>query len=144
MSAGRLGTLAVVLGSGEVQLLPVPHPDHIGRAHAAAHQRPGPGGTGTAPPGELGAPRLVRLQPEASAAGSDLGGSLPSVAEWLPSAPHDLLLVRSQLKFTAGTMCDCLYGMQAYASPCTDMHLRGVFSSACPVISAQAPADACK
>ncbi|KAK9908112.1 hypothetical protein WJX75_002889 [Coccomyxa subellipsoidea] len=88
---GRLGLLAVVLGSGELHLLSVPDPY---TAPAAAQDQPA--GTSTLISGDtsgLSASQFVRLQPEASAAASAVGGSLPNVAEWLPRAPHDLLLV---------------------------------------------------
>ena len=81
----------MVLGSGELHLLSVPDPH---TAPAAAQEQPA--GTSTLISGDasgLSASQFVRLQPEASAAASAVRGSLPNVAEWLPRAPHDLLLV---------------------------------------------------
>ncbi|BDA44713.1 probable general transcription factor 3C polypeptide 2 [Coccomyxa sp. Obi] len=88
----RLGTLAAVLGSGEVQLLSVPHPDHLDSAAEAADSEGAPTPVSRGLPGGPSAPRFVRLRPQATAAASTVSGSLPSVVEWLPSAPHDLLL----------------------------------------------------
>ncbi|CAL8469549.1 g9090 [Coccomyxa elongata] len=89
---GRLGTLAAVLGSGEVQLLSVPHPDHLDRSAAAADTEGAHAPASRGLPGDPSAPRFVRIRPQATAAASTVSGSLPSVVEWLPSAPHDLLL----------------------------------------------------
>ncbi len=93
VGGGRLGTLAAVLGSGEVQLLSVPHPDHHDRSAAAADTEDAHAPASRGLPGDPCAPRFVRLRPQATAAASTVSGSLPSVVEWLPSAPHDLLLV---------------------------------------------------
>ena len=94
LGGGRLGMLAAVLGSGEVQLLLVPHPDHLDSAAAAADPEGGPSPGLRGPPDHSSAPRFVQLRPQATATASTVSGSLPSVAEWLPSTPHDLLLVR--------------------------------------------------
>ena len=57
----------------------VPHP-HAPQVQAAA---------GAAP----GQPLVLSLPPVAALASAALGGSMPSVVDWLPAAPHDLLLV---------------------------------------------------
>ncbi|KAL3157576.1 hypothetical protein ABBQ32_012027 [Trebouxia sp. C0010 RCD-2024] len=80
-SMPRLGLLALVLGSGELQVLAVPQP-------AAAQQALLPGDEQVGPdPFLVDLPPVAWLQPQA------FGNSLPSVVEWLPVPPHDLLLV---------------------------------------------------
>ena len=85
----RLGLLAVALGSGAVQVLAEPHPGALaaGQPPAAAPQQPASGAGG--------APAVVELRPVAVAAPGSLGASLPSTVEWLPTEPHDRLLVRA-------------------------------------------------
>lgn len=76
----RLGLLAAALGDGSVRVWAVPHPEA-----AAAHATP--------PPQQHSAPLVVSLPAVASAASAALGGSMPSVLDWLPAKPHDLLAV---------------------------------------------------
>jgi hypothetical protein len=71
----RLGLLAAALGDGSVQVWAVPHPGAV------------------PPPAGAGAPAVVRPLPVASLVAAQLGGSLPAVVDWLPSAPFDKLLV---------------------------------------------------
>ncbi len=83
----RLGLLAVAQGSGHVSLFSVPDP-----AEALLQQdmvRKGKGRAGSDP----AADKLLQLAPCAEAAPDSLSGSLVSCLEWLPSHPHDLLLV---------------------------------------------------
>ncbi len=79
----RLGLLAAALGDGAVRVYAVPQP----RALAAAA---GVAAAGAAPP----PPLLLHLAPVAALGVARLGlGALPSLVDWLPAAPHDLLLV---------------------------------------------------
>ena len=85
----RLGLIAVAQGSGEVSLFDIPDP-----AEALLHRDELRKGKGRAD-SLSGADRLVGLLPCASAGADAISGSLVGCLEWLPSAPHDLLLVRS-------------------------------------------------
>ena len=78
-SLPRLGLIAAALGDGSLRVWPVPHPRALGQLR---------------PQGQpAGAPLVVALPPVAAASSAALGGSMPSVVEWLPAAPHDLLAV---------------------------------------------------
>ena len=85
-------------GNGDVSLFDVPDP-----AEALLYRDKLRKGKGRAD-SLSGADRLVGLPPCASAGADVISGSLVGCLEWLPSAPHDLLLVSSiqlrQLKCT--------------------------------------------
>lgn len=83
LAACRLGLLAAALGDGTVRVWAVPHP-------AAVQQQLGSGGS----TGQAGQAPLVSLEPIALLSSRQLGGSMPACIDWLPSKPHDLLLVR--------------------------------------------------
>ena len=76
-------------GSGEVSLFDVPDPTeallHRDRLRKGKERADSLSGTH----------RLVDLPLCASAGAGAISGSLVGCLEWLPSAPHDLLLVRS-------------------------------------------------
>jgi hypothetical protein len=91
----RLGTLAVALGSGDLHILRVPRPSQLSGTAL------GTGGSLEGQPSGAGA-IFVRPSLDASAQAGTMGSSLPSALEWLPSAPHDLLLVSLPLR------CLCL------------------------------------
>ncbi|KAK9794630.1 hypothetical protein WJX73_002591 [Symbiochloris irregularis] len=78
----RLGIVAVLLGTGEIQVLSLPNPAHV------LAQGQGPGSQALGP-----AVTMIEPQPMAHAQRGSLGDSCASTVEWLPSAPHDLLLV---------------------------------------------------
>lgn len=80
----RLGLLAVVYGDGEVEVLAIPHPDSLQNVSGASSSRDPQGSAGTA---------YLRLRCKAAATTKaiDCHGSC---VDWLPSAPHDLLVVR--------------------------------------------------
>ncbi len=83
----RLGLLAAAQGSGEISIFSIPDP-----ADALLQQdrvRKGKARAGF----DSAADKLIQLAPCASAAPESLSGSLVSCLEWLPSPPHDLLLV---------------------------------------------------
>jgi hypothetical protein len=88
----RLGLLAVAQGNGEVSIfsIPVPKEALLQRDRLSKGKRPAAS--------ESAADRLIELAPCASAQPVTLSGSLASCVEWLPSAPHDLLLVRGLLR----------------------------------------------
>ena len=91
----RLGLLAVALGSGAVQVLAVPHPGALPAASASGHATGS--ATGAGAPHAGAAPPVVELVPMAAAAPGSLGPvSLPSTIAWLPTEPHDRLVVRAQ------------------------------------------------
>ena len=79
----RLGLLAAALGDGSLRVWAVPHPA------AAAQLRPHGGAARQAASG----PVVLSIPPVATATSAALGGSMPSVVDWLPAAPHDLLAV---------------------------------------------------
>ena len=76
-------------GSGEVSLFDIPDP-----TEAILHHDKFRKGKGRAD-SLSGTDRLVDLPLCASAGAGAISGSLVGCLEWLPSAPHDLLLVRS-------------------------------------------------
>lgn len=88
----RLGLLAVAQGNGEVSILSIPIPEEalLQRDRLSKGKRPAAS--------ESAADRLIEVAPCASAQPVTLSGSLASCVEWLPSAPHDLLLVRGLLR----------------------------------------------
>lgn len=88
----RLGLLAVAQGNGEVSILSIPIPEEalLQRDRLSKGKRPAAS--------EPAADRLINMAPCASAQPVTLSGSLASCVEWLPSAPHDLLLVRGLLQ----------------------------------------------
>ena len=88
----RLGLLAVAQGNGEVSILSIPIPEEalLQRDRLSKGKRPAAS--------ESAADRLINMAPCASAQPVTLSGSLASCVEWLPSAPHDLLLVRGLLR----------------------------------------------
>lgn len=70
---GRLGLLAAVLGDGTVCIWDVPE---------------------LSPPGSDGQPHLTcRAKPVAEVGPCAVDGSIPCTVDWLPHAPHDMLLV---------------------------------------------------
>lgn len=75
----RLGVLAAALGDGSVRVWAVPHPQAAVAAAASGQQQ--------------SEPLVLSLPPVAAASCAALGGSMASVVEWLPAAPHDLLAV---------------------------------------------------
>ena len=79
----RLGLLAAALGDGSLRVWAVPHPA------AAAQLRPQGRAASEAASGLL----VLSMPPVATANSAALGGSMPSVVDWLPAAPHDLLAV---------------------------------------------------
>ena len=89
----RLGLIAVAQGNGEVSLFDIPSP-----AEALLHRDKLRKGKGRAD-SLSGTDRLVGLPPCASAGAGAISGSLVGCLEWLPSAPHELLLV-SPVLFT--------------------------------------------
>jgi hypothetical protein len=79
--ASRLGVLALALGNGELRVACVPRPEALAAA----------AGAGAAPTAAC-APLLATLDGLVLGPG-DLDGGLPCCVAWLPSPPHDLLLV---------------------------------------------------
>lgn len=81
----RLGLLAAVLGDGSVQIWSVPQPRSLKNAylHQPSH----------ADNQKSSRPYLVKPFPVASITSGILDGSVPSTVDWLPSPPHDLLLI---------------------------------------------------
>lgn len=76
----------MALGDGSIQLVSIPVSPPSTAERTGAEQRAAAG------PGSQQHP-LVRLPPDAAAKASDLSGTLASTLEWLPSPPHDRLLV---------------------------------------------------
>jgi general transcription factor 3C polypeptide 2 len=73
----RLGLLAAALGDGTVQVWAVPRPEAVTRPPCLAAD----------------APSVIHPMPLAAMAPSQLGGSLPSLVDWMPTKPFDQLLV---------------------------------------------------
>ncbi len=88
----RLGRVAVVQGNGEICVFSVPAPEEalLQRDQLSKGKRPAAFQSSADP--------LIELAPCASAKPEILSGSLAGCVEWLPSAPHDLLLVRGLLQ----------------------------------------------
>ncbi len=76
----RLGLLAAALGDGSLRVWAVPQP-------TAAAAQLGPQS------GAAAGPLVLSLPPVAAVSSAALGGSTPSVIDWLPTAPYDLLAV---------------------------------------------------
>ena len=80
----RLGLLAAVVGDGTVQVWAVPRPSLLMSRNF----------TSSAGDGDVSTlPYLAKPQPVARVAKEILNGSIPSSVDWLPSSPHDLLLI---------------------------------------------------
>lgn len=77
--ARRLGLLAAALGDGSMRVWAVPHPQTVARDQQQA--------------GGAVHPVLLTVPPVAAITSAQLGGSMPCLVDWLPAAPHDLLLV---------------------------------------------------
>lgn len=86
----RLGLLAAALGDGTLCIWAVPHPRLVQQRYSTSAV------CGSAPFNGLNPP-VVDVPPVAVISSRDLGGSMPSVMDWLPAKPHDLLLVRPRL-----------------------------------------------
>ena len=85
-------------GNGEVSFFDIPNP-----AEALLHRDKLRKGKGRAD-SLSGTDRLVGLSPCASAGADTISGSLVGCLEWLPSAPHDLLLASNmQLTWLKGS-----------------------------------------
>jgi hypothetical protein len=75
----RLGLLGAALGDGSVRVWAVPQPRSLRSA------------LGAPPPS--GDPLLAAMRPVAHLHAGCLGTALPSLLDWLPAPPHDLLLI---------------------------------------------------
>lgn len=83
----RLGLLAAAQGNGHVSIFSIPDPAEALQQRGKLRKGKGHAGSDSAET------RLMNLAPCASAGPDALSGSLVSCIEWLPSHPHDLLLV---------------------------------------------------